>query len=69
MLKPGPFAVTMPDALIDATDDALLAHAPPALELPRIVVLPTQMLVLPLIVPGNGLTRTDIVFWQPVLNA
>jgi hypothetical protein len=44
----------------------LLVHVPPATASLSVVVAPAQMLVVPLIADGNGLTVTVVVAAQPL---
>jgi hypothetical protein len=52
-----------------ATAVLLLAHVPPAGVSDKVVVVPTQKFVLPLIGAGNGLTVIPAVAMQPVGSA
>jgi hypothetical protein len=59
--------VTTPDeASTVAVPVAELAHVPPDGELERVVVEPTQVLAVPEMAVGNGLTVTTAVRIQPV---
>ncbi len=44
-----------------ATDVVELVHAPPGVELERVVVVPTHALAVPVITPGNGSMVIDFV--------
>ena len=55
---------TTPEGLTAATDGLELSHVPPPASL-KVVVLPTQALVVPVIGPGNGSTVTDVVADTP----
>ena len=44
----------------------LLLHVPPAEKSLRLVVSPTQTVLVPVIAAGNGLTVTSFVAKQPV---
>ena len=60
--------VTMPPVDTVATNALLLLHVPPALTSLRLVVEPWHTDATPNIDPGNGLTVTTAVVWQPVGN-
>jgi hypothetical protein len=49
-----------------ATTVLLLLQMPPAVEVLRVVVLPTHTAVMPVIAAGSGLTVIIVVVRQPV---
>ena len=66
---PVPVPVTTPDAEPTvATPVALLVHVPPLVVLVSVVVIPTQVLAVPAIASGSGLTVTVTDLKQPVLR-
>jgi len=65
---PADTPVTTPPAEIVATAGDALLHVPPAVALLRVLVAPTQTLVMPVIAAGSGLTVTVVVTAHPVGN-
>jgi len=63
---PAATPVTTPDVFTVAVPVELVDHVPPVVELLRVVVVPGQTLVDPVIVAGIGLTVTTAVLKQPV---
>lgn len=55
---PAPRPVTTPVGATRATEVAAALHTPPASELPRVIVVPTQNGTLPVIGPGTGFIVT-----------
>ena len=58
--------VTPPDTLTEATAPLLLVQIPPGTTWVRVMVWPTQTLVPPPILAGEGATLETIVDLQPV---
>ena len=67
---PAPTPVTSPPALTVATSVLLLLHAPPAVPLVNVAVLPMHKIVgvIGLIKPGSAFTVTTAVVTHPVPN-
>jgi hypothetical protein len=63
---PAAIAVAIPVLPIVAEDVVLLLHVPPDGLVLKVVVRPTQTVLLPVIAVGTGLTNTDLVAMQPV---
>ncbi len=55
---PAPVPVTTPEVPIVATNTDVELHIPPVNELLKVIVVPWQNGVLPIITPGNGSTVT-----------
>ena len=69
-LVPADTPVAIPDIEpIVATPVADELHVPPAVLLLRLVVVPEQMLSVPLIADGSALTVTVLIALQPVASA
>ncbi len=68
MATPGVVPLTTPDASTLATDALLLLQVPPADVQARVMVLPTQTLVVPLMAAGADDTVATTVRLQPVLS-
>ena len=62
---PAATAVMMPEVPIETIPVALLLQVPPPVVADKVPVPPTQMLLLPLIVPGPGFTETVLVAEHP----
>ena len=56
----------MPDVLMVAMLLGLMLQVPPTVALLRLVVLPTQVVRVPVIAAGRSLTVTTVVRVQPV---
>jgi hypothetical protein len=65
IVVPTPMPVTTPDVLMVPTARLLLLHVPPPVAFASEVVEPTQIVRLPVIAVGDGLTVTTAVAEQP----
>ena len=66
VVKPGVNVLRIPEvAPIAATDVVLLVHTPPVMPSDKIVELPVQTEVLPVMAVGEGVTVTVFVTVQP----
>jgi hypothetical protein len=63
--EPVPTPVNTPDGSIDPTEPSLLVQVPLPDGSPSVVVAPTQILVVPVMAEGFGLTVTTAVVTQP----
>jgi hypothetical protein len=63
---PADTPVTTPRLVTVATAVLLLAHVPPVVASERVVVLPVQIVVVPVIALGVGLTVKKVVALHPV---